>query len=280
MKANRDLLRALALAALTAFALGACTGTGGDATPPAMADKAEAMPDYRDEVGENGLLTPRAVVTRFIDALGGEDAIRSHTSMMMKGKMEMPAMGMSGETTIVQAAPDKMIMNIELPGFGSMNNGALGDVAWADSPMTGAQLLDGEMKRQAQLQADFYSSLNYADTYPTMETVELGEYAGQSAYQLRLVDAAGQESTQWFSEESGLLIGTKGTQTSEMGESEVTQTIEEYGDFDGVKVPTKITMGMMGMEIKQSVDEVVWDTVTEDQLQPPDAIKALMGDGN
>ena len=29
----------------------------------------------------------------------------------------------------------------------------------------------------------------------------------------------------------------------------------------------------------QSVDEVVWDEVTDDQLQPPDSIKALIGDG-
>ncbi|REJ73408.1 MAG: hypothetical protein DWQ36_02350 [Acidobacteria bacterium] len=251
------------------------TAGGGDVTSPA-AEQAMAEPDYTDEVGENGLLTPRAVIARFIEALGGEETIRSHTSMQLKGKMEMPAMGMSGETTIVQAAPDKMIMNIEMAGFGTMNNGVLGDVAWADSPMTGAMLLDGEMKRQALQQADFYASLNYEDTYPTMETVELTEYNGEEAYKLRLVDDAGKESTQWFSAETGLMIGVKATQVNEMGESEVTQTITEYKEFGGVMVPTQTTMNMMGMEIKQSVSEVTWDSVTEDQLQPPDSIKALL----
>ena len=251
------------------------TAGGGDVTSPA-AEQAMAEPDYTDEVGENGLVTPRAVIARLIEDLGGEETIRSHTSMQLKGKMEMPAMGMSGETTIVQAAPDKMIMNIEMAGFGTMNNGVLGDVAWADSPMTGAMLLDGEMKRQALQQADFYASLNYEDTYPTMETVELTEYNGEEAYKLRLVDDAGKESTQWFSAETGLMIGVKATQVNEMGESEVTQTITEYKEFGGVMVPTQTTMNMMGMEIKQSVSEVTWDSVTEDQLQPPDSIKALL----
>jgi hypothetical protein len=41
-------------------------------------------------------------------------------------------------------------------------------------------------------------------------------------------------------------------------------------------IPTAITMNMMGMEILQTVTEVVWDQVTEEQLQPPDAIKALL----
>ena len=65
-------------------------------------------------------------------------------------------------------------------------------------------------------------------------------------------------------------------QSSDMGEAEVTAVIGDYKDFDGLKLPGKTTTEVMGMEITQTIDEVIWDDVPEDAFEPPASIKALM----
>ena len=268
----------ISLVAVALLFAGCATGGGGGGVDAPAAAAAEPKIDVKNETGDNGLLTPRAIIARYVEALGGEDAIRKHESRTVKGKMELAAMGMSGDVTIYAAAPDKMVMEVEMAGFGTMNNGYNGEVGWNDNPMQGSQLLEGKALKQQKQQADFYSALNYADTYPTMETVELTEFEGQSAYEVKLTDADGDESTQYFAEDSGLLIGVTATQSGPMGDSEVTTVLSDYTDYDGVKqaATTVLKMTAMGMEIKNTVTEVTYDNVTPEQVEPPDSIKALI----
>ncbi len=269
----------IALAALALVASGCATsgGGGGSAAAPDAPAAAPKM-DVKNETGDNGLLTPRAIIARYVEALGGEEAIRKHESRTTKGKMELAAMGMSGDVTIYAAAPDKMVMEVEMAGFGTMNNGYNGEVGWSDNPMAGAQLLEGKALKPQKQQADFYAPLHYEDTYSSMETLELTEFEGQSAYKVKLVDADGDESTEYFAEDGGLLLGVTAMQSNQMGESEVTTVFSDYKDFSGLMQPatTVIKMTAMGMEIKNTVTEVTVNDVTPEKLEPPDSIKALI----
>lgn len=266
----RPLILLLTLAALLALSAGCAStssGGGGD-----MMEK----PDYRDEVGENGLLTPRAILARFVEATGGEEALMAHDSATIRGKMEMPAMGMSGDMVIYQAKPNRMVMEAELSGMGTMNSGYNGEIGWSDNPMQGAQLLDGKMLSQTKRQGEFLAQLRYDELYPTQETLELTDYAGESAYKVRLVDTDGTETLQYFSEATSLLIGQEGTQASPMGDIDVKVTFKDYTDFGGIKSPATTVLEMMGMEIRQVVEEVTYDNVEDSAFEPPDSVKGLL----
>ncbi len=253
--------------------LGACAssggGTAGDVVAPA------AAVDYSNEVGENGLLTPRAVFTRYIDALGGEKALRAHSSSVAKGKMEIAAMGISGDLTIWSSAPNLFLMVADL-GMGVMTTGYNGEVGYSDNPMTGPMILEGSQLSQTLQQADFYGPLNWEATYPTAETLELTDFKGTSAYKLRLVDATGTEVFQYFAEDSGLLIGFEGNQSSPMGEVFVTATVSDYQEFGGVNTATVTSIDMMGTEVKQVIESISYEDVEAAKFELPDSIKALV----
>ncbi len=223
-----------------------------------------------------GLPSADEIVAKYIAAVGGEKAIRSAQSMSMRGKMEMPAMGMTGEMSVMAAAPNKMLMVMELPGMGEVRTGYNGETAWVDNPMTGPMLMEGDQLNDLLRQADFYSDLNYEKNYPTRETLEKTEFAGQEAYKVRLVDTNEKELFEYFSTESGLKIGFEGEQTSDMGVVFVTTELSEYKDFDGRMVPTLTTAKMMGMEIKQTVDEMSFDDLDDTVFALPDNIKTLV----
>ncbi len=275
MKTSKVLACLLSLLLLPTFFGCASSGTGA-AVPEAEPVEEAASEADRNEVGENGLLTPAAIVARFIDATGGEEAWRSHTSSTARGKFILSAMGLEGDMVIYSAAPDKVSVLIEMAGMGSMVQGYNGEAGWSENPMTGPALLEGAQLDQMAEQANFYGPLTYDELYPTQETLELTEFNGESAYKVRLLNAAGKETLQYFSEESGLLIGNQGVQSSDMGEMEVTAVLSDYKDFDGVKMPGKSTAEVQGMEIIQTIEEVTWDDVPDDAFEPPASIKALM----
>ena len=111
-----------------------------------------------------------------------------------------------------------------------------------------------------------------------METLELTDFNGESAYKVRLANAEGYESFQYFSEASSLLVGMEMTQENPQmgGTMEVKVKLADYEDFGGGLVPTLTTMEMMGMEIRQTVSEVTYDDVEASAFEPPDSVKTLM----
>ncbi len=50
--------------------------------------------------------TADEIVARYVQAIGGEDAIRAQTSMTARGTFAWPAMGVSGEFVRAFEAPD------------------------------------------------------------------------------------------------------------------------------------------------------------------------------
>ena len=273
----RNTLQALIALSVVALSLFGCASGGGGGASSAAADVAPAEPevDIKDEVGENGLLSPAAILARYVDVLGGEEALRANESATVKGKMFIDAMGIEGDVTIYAAAPDRFVMNIDTP-MGAMNQGYNGEVGWSDNPMTGPSVLDGAELAEAKNQADFYGELTYADRYSSMETVELTEFAGESAYKLKLTGAEGKETTQYFSEASSLLLGQEAVQAGPMGESEVTITFSDYQEFGGRKRAGTTTILTSGMEIRQTVSEVTYDDVEDSSFEPPASIKGML----
>ncbi len=225
---------------------------------------------------DHDLPAPSEIIARFIEAIGGEDALRAYSSATAKGAFELPAMGMSGDMTVYQMAPDKTLLTISLPGMGESIQGYNGEIGWAEDAMQGAYLVEGEMLAQVKRDARFYGELEYDELYPEQTAAGETEWNGQAVHQLDLVDSDGNESSQYFATDTGLLVGAEATITNEMGTMETTFNFTGYQEFGGVTIPTSTTMSMMGMEITQTVESVTWDDVDPSVFEPSEAIKALL----
>jgi hypothetical protein len=263
----RDSRRSLTIALALLFLVGCAT------TAPKPAD---VPVDYSNEIGENGLLTPRAIFTRYVEALGGAEALEAHDSSITRGKLEMAAMGLEGAMTIWASAPNRFVMEVELGGMGTMRQGYNGEVGYAVNPMTGPMVLEGQQLSQMLQQADFYGPLNWQETFPTAETLELADFNGAPAYKVRLVDTTETEIIQYFDEGSSLMVGFEGNQASPMGEVFVTASVGDYEEFGGILVPTTTSVNMMGSEIRTTVESVSYEPVDESVFELPDAVKALV----
>lgn len=221
----------------------------------------------------------KEVIARYVKAIGGEAAIRSHSSRMMKGQMTFPdGMGgeMSADLAIYSAAPNKMLFEFSMEGYGEMKQGYDGEVAWVIDPMMGTNILDGAELEQMREQADFYSELNFDKRYKSMETIDEREFDGVKCYALKMVDNSDNESTHYFETESGLLRGMSQTQEGPMGPMDMTNINKEFKEFGGVKMPVRTEIEMMGATRVLTFTTVELDSVPAEKFELPADIKALV----
>lgn len=232
-------------------------------------------PEYRDEVGANGLLTPRAILARYVEALGGEELIRSYSSTTINGRFVFDAFGIEGAATIYSRAPNQVAQIIELGGFGTIQNGFNGEIGWSVDPLQGNSLLEGDMLTDLAQQSDYYLPLNLQYS-PGLSTEELSTNMQSDAYKLKLTDERGKETFLYFDAESGLMVRSDTTASTPLGEMPVTTYFGEYADFGGYMQPISLTISQAGQEFTIYVESVEFDSVTDANFEPPAEIQALL----
>jgi hypothetical protein len=217
----------------------------------------------------------REIVERYVEAIGGREAVsrpsQRHTVI------EMSAMGMTMTMETWQARPNLMLTRTQMPGVGPTTTGYDGRTAWSVDPMQGARLLVDAELQQTLLMADFDAQTDLEKSYPTMETLGQRQVEGQACWNVKMVHVGGVESQNCFDVQTGLLIGTTSTAEGPMGPISVEQVLADYQDFDGVKMPTRTTASMMGQMIVSAVKSVSHEPFDASVFALPPEIRALAG---
>lgn len=222
-----------------------------------------------------GAQSPAEVLARYTRAIDPEGKIPTLQGMKSMITMDIPAAGMSATITAVQRRPNQMVMTIEIPGLGEMRQGYDGQTVWSSDPMQGPRIVTGAEATALIDNASFDAMARRPDQFTSMEMAGEGEVAGEKTTCLKLVWKSGRETTECFSQTSGLMLESRAKTQSQMGEVEATSRMSDYRAVNGILVPHKITQSMMGME------QVMTTTLVEFGPQPaalfelPAEIKAL-----
>jgi len=217
----------------------------------------------------------KQVVDRYVEAVGGREAVARHRSRTIETEMSMPAMGMTMPMKMVMAAPNRVVTTMEMPGAGTLRSGYDGSVGWQVNPMTGPSLMSGAELEQVAQTADFFGLLNYDKLYRSMETTERTELNGRPCYRVKLTTATGRESWQCFDTETGLMVASGGKQESQMGSMEMTSLLSDYKEFDGIRMATRSTTRMMGQDMTMTIKSVSHAPVDASAFALPAEIQAL-----
>jgi len=223
-----------------------------------------------------GLPAGRAVVDRFVEAIGGADTLRKYRSQRAVGTFEVPGPGITGQIEVLSAAPNLMRQRLVVPGLGTVESGYDGSVGWLDDPTIGPLVLDGRALEQMKVDADFYAALHAESLYRTIETLERTTFEGTDSYKLRLVTAAGDEQFEYFSVDTGLLVGGQSVRVLPMGEFPTTTVMTEYKTFGGLRLATRWVQRSMGVEQTITITDVEFDGVDPAAFALPVRIKALV----
>ena len=228
-----------------------------------------------EEKAAEAFPSAREVLERYAKAIGGKDEFMENDSQHAVGTVQMKAQGISGKLEVWAARPNKMLMKMSVPGVGDFDTGFDGKVAWMNSALTGPMLLEGKMGAEVATQADFNRSLHDPADYTKMEMLGTEEFNGEPCYKLKLVHRTGTESTEFYSQKTGLQRGVIATQESPLGPVTSTTTITDYKKFGDLLMQSRISQKAAGVETVMTMDEVDFNKVDPKVFELPPDVKTL-----
>ena len=222
------------------------------------------------------LPSAQTILDRYLQAIGGREALKKISSIHVTGTMSVPANGISGPFELFVARPNKNLQKATLAGIGEMLRGFDGKHAWSTDPVTGPQLATGKELEQRTLDADFEANLNVATRYTAMKTLEKTMFDGRECYKVSLTRKDGVEDIEFYDVSTGLKAGSITARESSMGKITGTATFSEYKKFGAIQQPTVVKQSAMGAEFIMTINSIEYDAVDPAVFELPAAIKALV----
>jgi hypothetical protein len=225
---------------------------------------------------QDPLPSAQQIIHRYVEAIGGRDAVLGHTSSRSTGTFSLPAAGISGTLLAKSAAPNLSVLQVEIPGLGTSLTGFDGEVGWSVDPNMGARLLEGAELAALKEGSSQLAGIRDPSLFQEQETVERAEMNGEACYKVRMLWKSGRETFDCFSVETGLLVGSVSRQSTPMGEIDVVTLMDGYRDTGGVLSATRIRQQMLGQEQVMTLDTVEYDVVEPEAFHLPEVIRALI----
>lgn len=219
--------------------------------------------------------TPEAILERYNKVVDPQSRIGSVEGIKTTVTMEMPAMGMNMTINSAARRPNQIIVDTEIPGVGTMRQGYDGTTAWATDPMQGPRILTG-MEAAALVEGSTFNSMTRsADLFSAMVAAGTADVAGDAASCVKFTWKSGRETTDCFSDASGLLTRTTSKQVTQAGEVEVEMFMKDYRNVSGLMIPHRIESAMMGMQMIITTTSVEFGAQAAALFELPPEIKAL-----
>lgn len=247
------------------------------ATGAAAQDTGDAAVTVQSAAAQD-LPSGRAVIDKFVQAIGGAEAVKAQKARRIRGRLEMPGQGISGDLEIVTAPPNRFMMQLVIPAIGEVRQGYDGETGWLVHPALGPMVMEGRMLEQLRQQADMHSPLYPERFIKAVETVERTEFGGRECFKVKVVTQWDEEYFDFFDVADGLLVGTIRTQASAMGDLQATSNYGDYREMDGLLVPTRTEVETLGMKQILTISEIVSAELGAADFALPAEIEALLPD--
>jgi hypothetical protein len=214
--------------------------------------------------------TAQALFDKHAVAVGGIAAFKAAPSRTEIGTADITFAGISAGYER-KTAPGRMLMIIDVAGYGQVVQGFDGTVAWGVDPQQGARKEPAATSAEAATSMTPTSGLWEVGSYTTAEVLEAAQFAGKKAWPVKIVSKTGRSRTVYYDDATGLKLGE--VIQADGGEQKV--TYDDYKPFGALKLPTKVTQGTPNGDIVFNTTAVKFDPIEASVFALPDAVKAL-----
>jgi len=241
---------------------GAADPTG---TPLVAGEEAKTEPQEPMKAGtENNEAIPPAsrVIDRYIQALGGAEALEKISSRVEKGTLS----GFGDRQfpiEIFAKAPDKRHSVMHMPNGDSITDydGRVGWLGFSHGPpheMTGPELYG------ARMDAEFHFALRLNQDFTQLRVVRQEEIGDEGAYLVAGLNPEQPPVRMYFSQQTGLLLRLVRYVETPLGRNPTQIDYADYREADGVKVPFRWTLARPGGRFTIQVDQIQQNVPIDD----------------
>ncbi len=214
---------------------------------------------FSDPPQEDALPTLQVILDRYIEAVGGREAMEKLTTRVLKGRLvtDLP----SRQPPVYESngfwlygAPGKYLY-IQQSASGTRHEGFDGDVCWSRAGREIA--LDHHYNRRIAWLVDPQNALRMWDYFPEMKIVGKRTLEGRSTYRVDIDDR--ESHALYFDAETGLLTW--------LG---IFNALRDYREVDGVLVPFSLAMSRKGGSSTYVFEKIEHNVPIDDaRFSPP-----------
>ena len=214
------------------------------------------------------------IIERYVEALGGREAVRSHTSMHISGQLRFPGnKGFSSPIEIFSARTNRFFLQVQLPE-GLHRQGCDGRRYWRATG-TDVKFATGKDLEQLLAMRDFDAELHEPGAYRSMETLGTIMVGDRRCFQVLLIRQSGEVFDEFFDAETGLLHQRRRTDEARGGSRQLLEAYGDYRRFGNQLMPAQQVFTALQYREELTVSKVEWDNVPETVFDPPPDLKAL-----
>lgn len=220
--------------------------------------------------------TAEEILTRYVEALGGEAKYRAITSRYIEGVVENAKTKIKSRLTAWQRAPNQIRIELETPALNTFDQTYDGTIGWMKD-VRNVKLLEGDELAVLQESGDFYTEIEWKRKYTKMEVLPDTPFDGKNSNVVKVTTKTGKVQTQYFDIATGLLAGYQEEAAVVTTTKKPTITIVgDYKDFDGVKYATRYVQRSGDSELVTIYRTVQMNPpITMDFSMPPEVKAAI-----
>ncbi len=221
---------------------------------------------------ETGPPTGERILDRYVEKSGGIENYDKINNRYMEGTVEIPAAGLTLQTEVYSAKPNRIFTLAQADAIGEVRSGSDGTVFWENSLMSGPRLLEGEELTEAMQKAAFDRLAYWRKYYAKAEYVGVDSIDGAPVYKVVMTPKSGRPETMYFDQGTGLLIKSESIFKHQMGDLPIEAVLEDYREVDGILMPFATRLNIMGQ------DRTVTMTSVKHNIDMPDTLFAVPGE--
>ena len=179
--------------------------------------------------------TVEQVLARYVQALGGREAILKVTSRTMSGAFQLNGKD-NGTVEVVYKTPNRYRSMVNINGYGVVDSGHDATGGWESSPQQPLRPQAGSDLARTRRELDLHKAVKMGQMFRSITFKSRGKAGERDAWLLVAVPAEGHPETMYFDTETGLLLRVDLQLDTEDGAVAVERHYEDYRDVGGVKV--------------------------------------------
>ena len=207
-----------------------------------------------------------AILTKYVDAIGGREAQEKLKSRVIKGKVELSGMSSWDQLEIYAKAPNKSLTVMNVAPMGQVKHGFDGCTVWNVGDTIGSQTLTDAALSAFSTDSDFYREIGLRELYPGIRLLGTVKEKDREFYLVEGNSRFGGVELMYFEVQSGLLTGRDLTQQTMRGPIRVQMRYSDWREVAGVKLPFMITQSIPNLKFVFKIQDVKHNVPVDDKL--------------
>jgi outer membrane lipoprotein-sorting protein len=229
---------------------------------PIISDSAPKPEAENAAAAAKPLPTSDAILDKYLQAVGGREALEKITSRVEKASLSVPG-GPEVPIDIFAKAPDKRISIMHMREGDSVT-AFDGHQGWLSNPGRPTRPMSDQDNNVAKLDADLHFAADVKQIFSSFQVRDSEKIGDREVYLV-----VGKNDDQppvrlYFDAESGLLVRMVRYTETPLGRNPSQVDFADYRDADGVKIPYRWTLARPGQRFTIQVTEVKQNVPVDD----------------